>query len=282
MRSIFHFIATHLGARPVLNLSFLAIWAGMLGYGTIRYVQHTDGLLLFNIGPEAAAWMLRFFIAMTVAIFSWRTMTVNRIIQNMAEEAFVQLKGRTPQETEREKLQFLLQPILAKKKFPARFLEVVRLMPEPNVGLSLVLMLATIILTLFYEILRNAPDNSVSDLVFANTPWVMILLLFGYLLYHDVWSLECIRKKVLYLSNLAPETSEMYIAKFMQSLTRAETTCFQKKYHDQLRNKEIAAALFVSESAVKTHINNMNKKWDHFATEHGIMLSLKDFMAQKV
>ena len=273
------FFLTHLGARPMLLLAFLAVWAFMLGVSVVQFVLHSDGLLLFNLGPEAAAALVIICIAVTVSIFTWRTMNINLLVDELARKRFFVRTQRTPDTIEWEEIADKLAPLRVSGGLLRHFLGAVRLIPGPNVALSLLLMLLTITLKLLFENLANAPAPSTARLIFVNIPWVVVVFLFSYLLYHDVWSLKELSQQVERCLFPQPVKLEQLRKLFEERLTRTERNCVEKKYTGALRNKEIAAAMNISESSVKTHINNINKKWEQFAANYGPTPALRNIWA---
>lgn len=260
----------------MLLLAFLAVWAFMLGFSVVQLVLHSDGLLLFNLGPTAAAVLVIICIAVTVAILTWRAMTINRLVDELARKRFFVRYQRVPDSIEWEEMTDKMTPLRVSGGLVQHFLGAVRLVPGPNVALSLLLMLLTITLKLLFETLANAPAHSMQHLIFVNTPWIVVVFLFSYLLYHDVWSLEELNQQVERCLFPQPISLEQLRKLFEERLTRTERICVEKKYTGALRNKEIAAGMNISESSVKTHINNINKKWEQFAATYAPTPTLRD------
>ncbi|MEZ4987277.1 MAG: hypothetical protein R2795_19910 [Saprospiraceae bacterium] len=271
---------TLLSERPLLCLLLILYWGAVLVLALFRFVAHTRGIVLLGISPIVAGYILVGFALVSVLLFVWRTMTFNDIILKMAQEEYTVLHGRAPTEEESKGVREQLSPIWATGHIGSRFVDVVALIPAPNITMAFVFTVASVLLKITFEQLVDKEMGRLLQIFFFNFPWLVALLIGLYLIYHDAWSIALLKEHVRRLIHPPDIDLAAHYAAFLPLLSQAEMACFQKKYSEQLRNKEIANQLGNSLSTVKSHVYNINKKWKDYSEENDIPMSLSIFMRQ--
>lgn len=278
LRRRFTYFSAQLGERPALAISLLLVCASFLSYGLIRFVLHGDGLRLFGWNSNQTSVFMGGLMLLSYSVLTWRLMNANKLIKRLVLEEFTKQNGKNPFESDFAEMDSILQRLNISGHYFSRNIQTVKLAPEPITAIIIVLLAANIIVIIGYDLLYD-PLKESQGALFSNAPWVIAVLVFIRLIHHDIWIIECLKSHIRSFSSTNNRFIEYHSKQFFILLTPMESKCFKIKYEGDVRNKEIAQALEISESTVKTHINNINRKWEHYAQKHQIKLPLKYFAA---
>lgn len=270
-KKIFDYFADALGSRPALFLFLLLVWGSAFLFGLIHYLSKGAGLPLFGWDARGTTIFMGGIILLILCLMVWRIANVNKILQNALLNDYLARDGQSPRPEHLEQL----SATHLKGNFLERLFHIIRLSPHSLLILNAVLLFAAVSLKVTWDAFAQAHEGIFDKIVFTNMPWATALLVATFLIFNDAKVLKCLIAKYQIGEQPEHQLRHQYFDEFMQNLTAAEGKCFRLKYLDKERNKTIAEALNISESTVKTHINNINKKWDGFCEIRGLQFSLK-------
>lgn len=264
-KKLFELFAHLLGRRPALLLFLTILWAVVFMYGLIRTLLVGNGVPLFGWEPNNAADFMKILYVLVICLLIYRVFYAQKILDQSILEMF---------QVEKPAIGLNLANRLP-GSFWSRLLAILKIAPHSILALTTSLMVASILLKINYELLSNNDPNTFSGQVFVNMPWVMALLVATVLIFNDHHVLEKLKEN--YIRNRLYEIQNLQeiSAVFQQTLTPMEYQVLQYKFQQELRNKEVASQLQISESTVKTHVNNINKKWEQFAATRAIQVPLR-------
>lgn len=270
VRRIFNYFAEALGARPLLTLFLLLVWGSAFLFGLFQMLLHANGILLFGWNGREATVFMGGIVSFILILLFWRIMTAHQAVERVVIDDFHKNFGALPEAAE-------LQSIHA--QFPSAFLPrllfIIRSSPYSTLFLTATLLTAAVALKVGFELWIDAPPHTWQRFLFVNWPWTIGLLVATVLIYNDIQTLDRLCELFRIAPLLPAMRRETLVAQFLPLLTPMEYQCFQKKYEENLRNKAVAEQLFISESTVKTHINNMNRKWEQFCLEQGVRMPIR-------
>lgn len=258
IRQVFNFFAEALGARPMLMLFLALTWGAVFVFSLFQTLLHGNGILLFGWNNKQATLFMAGIVGLALLLLIWRIASAQAAVaRSIASDAQSEVSKSLP------------------VAFFPRLLAIIRISPHPILLLTGVLLLASICLKVGYELWYDAPPRSIQYWLFVNMPWTIGMLVLTMLIYNDIQVLNRLKLALKPSSLLSEAQKEHFRALFLTQLTPMELQCFQKKYLENLRNKEIAAQLGIGESTVKTHVNNMNRKWEQMLQSEGIQGSIR-------
>lgn len=270
VRRIFNYFAEALGARPLLTLFLLLVWGSAFLFGLFQMLLHADGILLFGWNGHEATVFMGGVVCFILILLLWRILTAHKAVERVVVDDFQKNFGALPDAAEVQRLH---------AQFPSTFLKrllfIIRNSPYSILLLTATLLTAAVALKVGFELWHDAPPHSWQRFLFVNWPWTIGLLVATVLIYNDIQTLDRLCNLFQMEPSMPAMQRETLVAQFLPLLTPMEYQCFQKKYEENMRNKAVAEQLFISESTVKTHINNMNRKWEQFCREQGVRLPIK-------
>ncbi|MCC7245076.1 MAG: helix-turn-helix transcriptional regulator [Saprospiraceae bacterium] len=268
---IYDYFARALGARPGLMLFLLMVWGIAYLFGTYRMLLYSSGIHLYGWDAFQATLFMSCIVLLLLGILCWRIFTAQAAVDKAVLSDFKNAVGRLPNEMESRILQKQRMPT----SFLARLLFIISSSPHSILFLTAALLTASVILKVSYDFWSDAPPKSVQRILFVNMPYIVALTMATVLIFNDIQVLDRLREIFRLDVQISGQQRGLLLAAFQASLTSMENQCLQLKYSTVLRNKEIADQLNISESTVKTHINNINRKWEQFAMAEGIQMPVK-------
>lgn len=268
---IYDFFARALGARPALMLLMLLVWGIAYLFGTYRMLIYSSGIHLYGWDALESTKFMSCVVLFVTGILIWRIYTAQAAVDRAVVSDFNTTYGRTPNEME--------NLILQKRRMPASFLDrllfIISSSPHSILLLTATLLTASVVLKVSYDLWADAPHKSFQRELFVNMPYIIGLLMATVLIFNDIQVLDRLRQIFRLDIRISGQQKNQFLVAFQTTLTAMENQCFLLKHSSSMRNKEIADQLNISESTVKTHINNINRKWEQFAMTEGIQVPIK-------
>lgn len=270
---MFDYYAVALGSRPILLLFLSLIWGSAFLFSLLLYLSKGDGLLLFGWNAAQTTFFMGGIVLLMLLILCWRIANADAILRKALIQDYEDRYGHRPGPVEMD----LFEKPRLTGNFRDKLLAIIRISPYSLLVLTATLLLASVVLKISWEMLSNVPLNRFERFIFVNLPWSISLGVVTVLIYNEISVLDCLVAHFRTDDEEEKGRSQRLLAEFLLSLTTMENECFQKKFIEIQRNKAIAVNLSISESTVKTHVNNMNRKWDRFCQANGLKMTLKDF-----
>ncbi len=271
---VFDYFAQALGARPGLLLVMSLLWGFAYLFALLNYLGRTGGLPLFGWDASQTTLVMGVIILSIFGVLVWRIARVNQILKKALLRDYALRYGHSPPPSKHgggPEKDYLPGSFLSK------LLAIIRFDPHSTLLMTATFVLTAVTLKICWEILSSAPAQTLGSIVFLNIPWATAFLVATVLIFHESSALDALVAHFRIGDQQEEDARGRLLAEFLLTLTAMENQCFQRKFVGKQRNKEIAAELNISESTVKTHVNNMNKKWGDFSRKHSISMPLSAF-----
>ncbi|MBP6811820.1 MAG: hypothetical protein KA138_09885 [Saprospiraceae bacterium] len=272
-RKIFNYFALGLSTRPGLLLLLLLVWGSAYLFGLLEYLGRCNGLPLFGWDAGQTKYFMGVIVLFILVLIIWRIACLNTILHKAL------LRDYTIQYGHRPNLEQIDWPdgTLLPGGLIDKLLAIIRISPHALLLLNATLLVAAVVLKTCWELVSDAPAHTFGRFVFVNMPWSISLLVATVLIYSEISVLDRLVEHFRISDQEEEETKKGQLSEFLQMLTAMESQLFQKKFIENQRNKTVASYLNISESTVKTHVNNINRKWNSFSQIKGLKVPLKAF-----
>ncbi|MFN0217158.1 MAG: RNA polymerase sigma factor [Saprospiraceae bacterium] len=274
MKIQFRHLALCLGARSYLILALLLSLGGLLCWRLVRFVLKTEGSTLSeDITPEQTASLMAVLIFLVLLILGWRLIGVNQTIRKTVLHKYREALEQNDPEAE-QKVRRFVEDLNIRGTMFHRFNGLIRLVPEPFVVLVGVLGGTCVLTVLTYYWLRpyslKEGGGFLGDIVFPNSPWAIATFVFAWLVYNDIWVFNELERLIIGITVVPSPGYAEHLEHFQQRLSPAEMAVFQKRFMERHRQKEIADALHIDLSTVKSHINRIYHKMRRYERDKNL------------
>ncbi|MCK6693333.1 MAG: LuxR C-terminal-related transcriptional regulator [Thermoanaerobaculia bacterium] len=262
-----------LGEKPYLVLPSLLLLSFWVCFRLIQFILIADGGdIFFQIDQVVEAWVMGFFIGIVGVILIWRLSVADTILRHMVFEKYRKAKQLIDSDAQKN-IRQLADRLKGNPNLIKKLLRLVALAPEAFVTLTLSLAAANILLYVVAYF-------KIHEFIYCNFPWAVAAFIGLHLLYNDIWVVESLKKTIGNIPITEFADLLKLMEKFMNQLTDTELKVLRLHYVNGKSIRETAKDMDIEESTVRTHVNNINRKWDPYDAEVSGIVTMKERLAK--
>ncbi len=262
-----------LGEKPYLVLPFLLLLSFWVCFRLIQFVLIADGGdIFFQIDQVVEAWVMGFFIGIAGVTLIWRLSVADKILRQIVFDKYREAKQLIDSDAKKN-IRQLADRLKGNPNLFKKLLRLVTLAPEAFVTLTVSLAAANILLYVVAYF-------KIHEFVYCNFPWAVAAFIGLHLIYNDIWVVESLKKTIDSIPITEFADLLKSVEKFINQLTDTEFKVLRLHYVNGKSIRETAREMDIEETTVRTHVNNINRKWDPYDAEIRGIVTRKELLAK--